>query len=185
MPDTMKCSDAACGATIDTSGKEIGDVVTCPKCGKENKVLADFGDAFDISGIMPADDEQAHPARIKCTACGQLLGVRDAVCKNCGADVRSGVSQIRITREDKAKRGLFSRKPKSKPVAAPPARPTPGGRAPARGGAAPAPRAAAVPKRPPVRVVKRQKNPLAIALIAVVALALVAGAVVAVLVLAK
>lgn len=197
MPDSITCSDAACGATINTVGKEIGEAVQCPKCGKENKVLATFGDEFDISGIMPADDEVAHPARIKCTACGALLGVRDAVCKKCGADVRSGVSQVRITREEKEKRGLFSRKPKTKPAPPPPVAPRPAagarhgtatrkarGAAPAAA-AAPAPRPAAGPKRTPVRVVQRKKSPLVPILIGLGALIVVLGGVVGILALMK
>jgi len=49
-----------------------------------------------------------HPARQVCTNCGAVLGVRDAICPNCGGDVRSGVTVMRITADDKKKAGLLS-----------------------------------------------------------------------------
>ncbi len=118
MPDTITCSNSACGVTIDTAGKEIGESVDCPKCSTPNQVLATFGAEFALSVETGAKDGKplSHPARLTCTACGAVLGVRDAICKGCGSDVRTGVSQIRITREEREKRGLFTRKPPSAPV---------------------------------------------------------------------
>ncbi|GAG53503.1 unnamed protein product, partial [marine sediment metagenome] len=49
-----------------------------------------------------------------CTNCGAVLGVRDAVCRKCGGDVRSGKTIMRITEEEKARFGLFRRKPKAR-----------------------------------------------------------------------
>lgn len=163
MPDTITCSEASCGATIQTAGKEVGAVVQCPKCGKSNTVLASFGDEFDLDSLMPDDGEQTHPARIKCTACGSLLGVRDAVCKNCGADVRSGVSQIRITREEKKKRGLFTRKPKPAPAPQPITPTTPLAQAQGRRPAAPRARGTVATARRPVK--KSGMSPAILALI--------------------
>jgi len=109
MPDTITCSNEKCKATISTKGLPIGEKVTCPKCGTVNQVLATFGEEFDLETFEPPARQkvQHHPARLKCTVCGALLGVRDAVCPKCGADVRSGVSVMRITAEEKKKRGLF------------------------------------------------------------------------------
>jgi hypothetical protein len=183
MPDTITCSDESCGATIETVGKEVGAIVQCPKCGKENTVLASFGDEFDLDALMPDDGEQAHPARIKCTACGSLLGVRDAICKNCGADVRSGVSQIRITAEEKKKRGLFTRKPKPAPAPQPITPTTPLAQAQARRPAGPKSRGTVATARRPVK--KQGMSPAILALIVLGILVVVAGIGVGVLFMLK
>jgi predicted RNA-binding Zn-ribbon protein involved in translation (DUF1610 family) len=183
MPDTITCSDQACGATIETIGKEVGAIVKCPKCGKSNTVLASFGDEFNIDSLMPSDDEAAHPARIKCTNCGELLGVRDAVCKKCGADVRSGVSQIRITREEREKRGLFSRKPKPAPAPQPITPTTPLAQAQARRPVGPKARGVVQTARRPVK--KKGMSPAMLALIVVAGLVVVAAIVVGVLIALK
>ncbi|KPK60353.1 MAG: hypothetical protein AMK73_08175 [Planctomycetes bacterium SM23_32] len=117
MSDTVTCPNPKCRATISTKGKAVGDKVQCPKCGTETQVLATFGDEFNISSIeVPQEGGHIlHPARQVCTACGAVLGVRDAVCPSCGGDVRTGRTQVRITREQKKRRGLLSRKPKPGP----------------------------------------------------------------------
>jgi predicted RNA-binding Zn-ribbon protein involved in translation (DUF1610 family) len=85
------------------------------------QVLATFGDEFNISTIQAPEEggKIFHPARQVCTACGAVLGVRDAVCPSCGGDVRTGRTQMRITKEEKRKRGLLRRKsaPKARPKA--------------------------------------------------------------------
>ncbi len=109
MPATVTCSNPQCRAAIPAEGKEVGDSVTCPKCGAVNRVLADFGTEFDISTIETPDDAKPrvhHPARLKCTACGAILGVRDAVCPSCGGDVRTGMTHLRISADQKAQKGL-------------------------------------------------------------------------------
>jgi predicted RNA-binding Zn-ribbon protein involved in translation (DUF1610 family) len=113
MPETMTCPNAACGATIGVAGREIGDTVTCPKCGQKAKVLAEVGKELDIELLTPDDVADGHPARLKCTVCGAVLGVRDATCPKCGGDIRSGVTHIRITEEDKRRHGLFFRRSKA------------------------------------------------------------------------
>ncbi len=103
MPETIKCTNPDCGATIDTKGMAIGGTVTCPKCGRENKVLAEFASAFDISTIKEPEEGQAiaHPARQTCPKCGALLGVRATICPKCGADIRTGAVAVRRAVEKK------------------------------------------------------------------------------------
>lgn len=112
MPATVTCSNPRCRAAIPAAEKQVGDSVTCPKCGTENRILADFGTEFDISTIEAPQEGRGvhHPARLKCTACGALLGVRDAVCPNCGGDVRTGMTHLRITEGQKAAKGLGGRR---------------------------------------------------------------------------
>ncbi len=103
MPETIKCTNPDCGATIDTKDMAIGETVTCAKCGRENQVLADFASAFDISTIKEPEEGQAiaHPARQTCPGCGALLGVRATICPECGADIRTGVVVVRKVAEKK------------------------------------------------------------------------------------
>jgi hypothetical protein len=113
MPAMVTCPNPKCRTAIPADGKQVGESVTCPKCGAEARVFADFGTEFDISTIKAPQEGQAplhHPARLKCTACGAVLGVRDAVCPSCGGDVRTGMTHLRITEGEKAAKGVGRRR---------------------------------------------------------------------------
>jgi predicted RNA-binding Zn-ribbon protein involved in translation (DUF1610 family) len=107
MAKTVTCSNAKCRTVIPAEGKAVGDIVACPKCGTSNTVLAEFGAEFEIETIeAPKAKPIHHPARQVCTNCGAVLGVRAVTCPQCGGDVRTGRTIIRITREEKQRRGL-------------------------------------------------------------------------------
>jgi len=97
MSKVFICGNPDCGVKIKAPNREIGDVLKCPKCGHEGKVLADFPEEFDIETADPPaqGERQHHPARQICSNCGALLGVRDAICPHCGADIRTGTVVMR------------------------------------------------------------------------------------------
>ena len=101
MSQTVTCSNPRCRTTINTEGKEVGQVVRCPKCGTENQVLAQFGSAFDLSGLTPPEGGNTvrHPARQVCENCGAVLGVRASICPKCHADVRTGAAIVNVGNE--------------------------------------------------------------------------------------
>lgn len=103
MPKTVTCSNPKCRTTINTEGREVGEMVECPKCGTPNQVLAEFGSAFDMSTIEEPEEGQEifHPARQTCPNCGALLGVRAKRCPKCGADIRTGVVAEVVVEEKK------------------------------------------------------------------------------------
>ena len=88
----VTCLNAACHAAFNVEGKEVGDIVNCPKCGAPCTVLAEFGADFDIEVVKAPEPGKSlhHPARQICTNCGAVLGVRAATCPYCKADVRTG-----------------------------------------------------------------------------------------------
>jgi hypothetical protein len=90
---------------IGVDGRDIGETVECVNCGTPNQVLAEFGSEFDISTIKPPENGEVmyHPARLTCSNCGAVLGVRDAYCPKCYADVRTGAA---VVRPPEQKRGL-------------------------------------------------------------------------------
>ena len=108
MPETITCSNPECKATIRVAGKAIGDIVNCPKCGTPNQVLASFDGFSDLELSEEeehgAPDVTLHPARQICSNCGAVLGVRDATCRYCGADIRTGVAVITEKVEEKTSR---------------------------------------------------------------------------------
>lgn len=107
MAKTVTCSNAKCRTVIPTEGRAVGDIVACPKCGTRNTVLAEFGTEFEIETIeAPKAKPIHHPARLVCTNCGAVLGVRSVTCPQCGGDVRTGRTILRVTREEKERRGL-------------------------------------------------------------------------------
>jgi len=107
MAKTVTCSNAKCRTAIPAEGKAVGDIVACPKCGKSNTVLAEFGAEFEIETLeSPKAKPIHHPARLVCTNCGAVLGVRAVTCPQCGGDVRTGRTIMKITREEKERRGL-------------------------------------------------------------------------------
>lgn len=105
MAKTITCNNANCRRPIGVDGLDIGETVKCLNCGTPNQVLAEFGSEFDISTIEPLKkgDIMHHPARLTCTNCGAVLGVREAYCPNCHADVRTGAAVVYAPEQ---KRGL-------------------------------------------------------------------------------
>lgn len=103
MPETIRCPNAQCMATIDVGDSQVGDLVKCPKCGTPAQVLFEFDSAFDVETIKPLSEGQRmhHPARQVCSNCGAILGVRAATCTNCKADVRTGAAVVRKAEEKK------------------------------------------------------------------------------------
>ena len=93
MERKLTCTNTACGTVFRVQGKEVGDVVTCPKCKTQCTVLAEFGADFDLE-VVEAPPEPGkslhHPARQICSNCGAVLGVRAAICPYCNSDVRTG-----------------------------------------------------------------------------------------------
>jgi ribosomal protein L40E len=93
MERKVTCPNTACGAVFKVEGKEVGDVVNCPKCGGQCTVLAEFSAEFDLE-VVEAPPEPGkslhHPARQICSNCGAVLGVRAAICPYCNSDVRTG-----------------------------------------------------------------------------------------------
>lgn len=92
MSKVFTCGNPDCGVQIKAANREVGDVLECPKCGHEGKVLAEFPEEFEIETVEPPEEgePQHHPARQICSNCGALLGVRDAFCPHCNADIRTG-----------------------------------------------------------------------------------------------
>lgn len=119
MAKSITCSNPKCRTAIRAEGREVGDRIPCPKCGTVNQVLADFGTAFEIPELHAAGQKVSHPARLVCTNCGAVLGVRAAVCPKCGGDVRTGKTIMRVTKEEKQRAGLAALfRPKAKTTAA-------------------------------------------------------------------
>ncbi|MFO8008945.1 MAG: hypothetical protein R6V05_14550 [Candidatus Brocadiia bacterium] len=93
----QSCSNPRCQYEIPTADKQPGEIVECPACGRLNEVGAGprlSADALDIDTVeLVAERGRAsHPARLRCTLCNTLLGVRQTTCPNCGADMRTGVA---------------------------------------------------------------------------------------------
>lgn len=124
MPIKVSCPNPACRRTLNLNDKFAGKKIRCPQCRTVISVPgAPVADAAGAKPVVPAGgpsagaDERAaeqaavphpyHPARQVCTNCGAVLGVRDAICPSCGGDVRSGVTVMRITADQKKKAGLF------------------------------------------------------------------------------
>jgi len=93
MDHEVTCLNTACGTVFKVEGKEVGDIVNCPKCDTKCTVLAEFGADFDLE-VVEAPPEPGkslhHPARQICSNCGAVLGVRAAICPYCNSDVRTG-----------------------------------------------------------------------------------------------
>ena len=100
MEREVTCSNTACGTVFKVEGKEVGDIVNCPKCDAQCTVLAEFGADFDLE-VVEAPPEPGkslhHPARQICSNCGAVLGVRAAICPYCNSDVRTGKAIQRQT----------------------------------------------------------------------------------------
>ena len=93
MALTVTCSDPLCGAQVEVADEMAGQTVLCSECGAAITVPGDPATDDDLSAPDAGErDFIHHPARQQCSNCGAVLGVRDAVCKECGADVRTGTA---------------------------------------------------------------------------------------------
>ena len=112
MPIKVTCPNKQCGAALKLKDEAAGKKFRCPSCGTpirvHAKAPAEPPPSADESkqGEMPTG--QFHPARQVCTNCGTVLGVRAKTCPGCGGDVRTGVTRMRITAEEKEKSGIFA-----------------------------------------------------------------------------
>lgn len=104
MAKTITCSNAGCDAVFEVRDEELGQTVTCPKCGTPNEVPLESGEsATETPGGREAT---YHPARHQCPNCGAVLGVRAVFCPECGADIRTGA--VAGVKKAKKKLGLTS-----------------------------------------------------------------------------
>ncbi len=93
MSKVFTCGNPDCGTRAKAANREVGEILECPKCGQQGKVLAEFSQEFEIEAEPPKKGQrQHHPARQQCSNCGALLGVRDAFCPHCNADIRTGTA---------------------------------------------------------------------------------------------
>jgi len=97
MAIEVRCPNLDCRKGFKLRDSLAGKKVKCPACGT----------------VIKVPDRQAtpeplhyHPARQICTNCGAVLGVRAVICPQCGGDVRTGITQLRITPEEKEEAGL-------------------------------------------------------------------------------
>jgi len=114
MAIEVKCSNPQCGKIYRVKDEAAGKKFKCKQCQTVLVVPAAPGKqamppapAADAASQFKPQASQHHPARLTCTNCGAVLGVRDAICPGCGGDVRSGVTIMRITPEEKEKMGIF------------------------------------------------------------------------------
>lgn len=108
MAILVRCPSRDCGKSFSLNDKLAGKKVRCTECNTVILVPA----AETTQARTPAPQQGVsppmhHPARLVCTNCGAILGVRDAICSRCGGDVRSGVTVMRTTKVEKQKAGLF------------------------------------------------------------------------------
>jgi hypothetical protein len=101
MPTNVTCSNAECGASFEVPDEQAGGIVLCPECGTAVQVSAAGGD--ELEDLDAASAPQHHPARQQCPNCGELLGVRDAICRHCGADIRTGAVAEAAVKRKKSK----------------------------------------------------------------------------------
>jgi len=97
MAIEVRCPNSDCGKGFKLRDSLAGKKVRCPGCGTVIKVP---------DRQAPPEPLHYHPARQICTNCGAVLGVRAIICPQCGGDVRTGITQMRITPEEKEEAGL-------------------------------------------------------------------------------
>ena len=94
MAQKVKCANPECGNVFEVEDGQRGQRVYCPKCGSPTQVP----EAAAPAGEGPAGPKEekpgvlSHPARQQCPNCGSVLGVRVAICPQCGADIRTGAA---------------------------------------------------------------------------------------------
>jgi len=116
MAIEVVCPNPGCAKAYRLKDEMAGKKVRCRQCQSVIEVPADGSGSAPSSddattGLMLEGQDSSsshvhHPARLTCTNCGAVLGVRDATCPQCGGDVRSGVTIMNISREEKERHGL-------------------------------------------------------------------------------
>jgi len=114
MAIEVVCPNPGCAKAYRLKDEMAGKKVRCRQCQSAIEVPADGAAASSddaTTGLMLEGQDSPsahvhHPARLTCTNCGAVLGVRDATCPQCGGDVRSGVTIMNISREEKERHGL-------------------------------------------------------------------------------
>jgi hypothetical protein len=105
----VTCSNASCSKVLNLQEEAAGKKVRCPDCGTVIAVPAVEGEgALTGESKQEAPVMRYHPARRACTNCGTVLSARAVICPGCGGDVRTGVTRMRITAEEKEKAGIFA-----------------------------------------------------------------------------
>ena len=102
----VQCPNPDCAQTFRLRDAPAATKVRCSRCSTVFTVPA----AAHGPSAVPGSQEGPpihHPARLICTNCNSVLGVRDATCPHCGSDVRSGVAVPSGTAADAA--GRYSR----------------------------------------------------------------------------
>jgi len=101
MSIQVRCPNLACGRVFTVKDEAAGKKVRCSQCGMV------FPVPTETTGPQKGSaSSHYHPARRTCTNCGTVLSARATICPGCGGDVRTGVTQMRITAEEKETAGL-------------------------------------------------------------------------------
>ncbi|MHC4787666.1 MAG: zinc ribbon domain-containing protein [Planctomycetota bacterium] len=102
MSMRIECSNPTCHRVFNLKIGTKAKRVRCRVCGTVTPVPL-----LEAPEASLKDSNKRHPARLVCTNCGAVLGVRDAICPGCGGDVRSGITIMKITEEEKRRAGLL------------------------------------------------------------------------------
>ena len=106
MTIEVKCPNPDCAKVFKVKDELAGKKGKCSQCGTAIHVPAAAPSGTPAGTQEQAKAFQYNPARQICTNCGAVLGVRAMTCPQCGGDVRTGVTKMRVTAEEKKKAGL-------------------------------------------------------------------------------
>ncbi len=94
MARKVVCPNPQCEVVFEVDDDMVGQTTYCPQCGSPCDVPAEaMAEAPPEAGQEAAEGQPIHhPARQQCPNCGTVLGVRAAICPECGADIRTGAA---------------------------------------------------------------------------------------------